>query len=316
LLVERGQGRQDCRVRGHASCRVHRGSDVKPPGFEYHRAVSVREAIEILTSRGEDAKILAGGQSLVPMMNFRLARPSALVDITRIPGLDFVRLDDGCLRIGALTKHQVVERLDDPHVLARYSVLVRAARWIGHPPIRTQGTVGGSLAHADPAAEWCVLALLLDAEVVVAGPSGERTIPAADLFTGFLQTALDPAEVMIEVRFPAPAPWASFHEIARRRGDFALVAAGAALDVENGVCRSARVALGGVGATPVRSPAAEAAMAGAPLEPEVLAEAAAAAARDLEPISDSHAGAGHRRRLTEVLARRALEDAARGLATS
>ena len=289
---------------------------MKPASFEYHRAASVEDAIQLMGILGEDAKFIAGGQSLVPMMNFRLARPQALVDITRIPGLDYVKVDDGCLRIGALTTHQAVESVSDPAVLADYSVLVREARWIGHPPIRTQGTLGGSLAHADPAAEWCILALLLDADVVVAGPSGTRTISAVDFFLGFLETALAPDEMIVEVRFPAPAPRASFHEIARRHGDFALVAAGASLDLEGGVCRSARIVLGGVGATPDRAERAEALMTGATIAKHILDEAANAAVRDLSPLSDVHASSRHRRRLAEVLVRRALGDAAREGASS
>ena len=289
---------------------------MKPASFEYHRAASVEDAIQLMGILGEDAKFIAGGQSLVPMMNFRLARPQALVDITRIPGLDYVKVDDGCLRIGAMTTHQAVQSVSDPAVLADYSVLVRAARWIGHPPIRTQGTLGGSLAHADPAAEWCILALLLDADVVVAGPSGTRTISAVDFFLGFLETALAPDEMIVEVRFPAPAPRASFHEIARRHGDFALVAAGASLDLEGGVCRSARIVLGGVRATPDRAERAEALMTGATIAKHILDEAANAAVRDLSPLSDVHASSRHRRRLAEVLVRRALGDAAREGASS
>jgi carbon-monoxide dehydrogenase medium subunit len=289
---------------------------VKPARFEYHRAETVEEAIQLLESLGEDAKVIAGGQSLVPMMNFRLARPSALVDISRIPGLDYVILADGHLRIGALTTHQAVERVKDPGVLAHFSVLVRAARWVGHPPIRTQGTFGGSLAHADPAAEWCILALLLDAEIAVAGPSGLRVIPAADFLAGFLETALRPNEIIVEVSFGVPAPRASFHEIARRQGDFAVVAAGAAVDLDGDVCRSARIALGGVGATPVRAGEAEAVMAGEPLERGRLAKAARAAASGLHPVSDVHASSHHRRRLAEVLVRRALEEAVTSAAVS
>jgi carbon-monoxide dehydrogenase medium subunit len=284
---------------------------VKPAGFEYHRAESVEEAIQLMETLGEDAKFIAGGQSLVPMMNFRMARPSALVDITRIPGLDYVGLESGSLCVGALTTHQTVERLSDPAVLTGFSVLARAARWIGHLPIRTQGTVGGSFAHADPAAEWCILGLLLDAEVVAVGPSGRRTISAVDFFVGFLETALAPHEMIIEVRFPAPAPRASFHELARRHGDFALVAAGASLDLREDVCRSARVVLGGVGAAPVRAGGAERVLTGATIGPRVLDEAAKEAVQGLAPVSDVHASGRHRLRLGEVLVRRALSDSTR-----
>jgi carbon-monoxide dehydrogenase medium subunit len=269
----------------------------------------VEEAIHLLDTLGEDAKLIAGGQSLVPMMNFRLARPTALVDIGRIPGLSYVTLERDGLRIGALTPHQAIETTNDPAVLAGYSVLTRAARWIGHPPIRTRGTFGGSLAHADPAAEWCILALLLDAEVVAAGPSGTRTIGASDLFLGFLTTALAPNEMILEARFPGPAPNSSFHEFARRQGDFAVVAAAAWLDLDGGACRSARVVLGGVASTPVRAPEAETILTDAPLDPALLREAASAAAGALTPVSDVHGSSAYRRQLANVLVRRALEDA-------
>ena len=292
-----------------ASWSIFQGCPVKPSSFEYHRAESVDEAIHLLDKLGEGAKLIAGGQSLVPMMNFRLARPAALVDIGRIPGLSFIRLEDDGLRIGALTRHVAIETTSDPEILKGYSVLTRAARWIGHPPIRTRGTFGGSLAHADPAAEWCVLALLLDAKVVVAGPSGIRTIAASDLFLGFLTSALAPNEMIIEARFPKRAPHSSFHEFARRQGDFAVVAAAAWLDVDGGACRSARVVIGGVASTPVRAPEAEAILADARLDPHRIREAAGAAATALTPVEDVHGSSAYRRRLANVLVRRALEDA-------
>jgi aerobic carbon-monoxide dehydrogenase medium subunit len=287
---------------------------VKPSSFEYHRATSTEEAIHLLDTLGEDAKLIAGGQSLVPMMNFRLARPTALVDIGRIAGLSYVRLEDDGLRIGALTPHGVIETINDPAVLAGYSVLARAARWIGHPPIRTRGTFGGSLAHADPTAEWCILALLFDAEVVVAGPFGIRTIRAPDLFLGFLTTALAPNEMILEVRFPGPAPSSSFQEVARRLGDFAVVGAAVSLDHDGATCRSARVVVGGVASTPVRVPEAEAILTNASLDPALLREAAAAAGGALSPISDVHGSSDYRRQLAKVLVRRALEEATRSRA--
>jgi aerobic carbon-monoxide dehydrogenase medium subunit len=282
---------------------------VKPARFEYHRASSVEAAIDLLETLGEDAKLIAGGQSLVPMMNFRLARPTALVDVARVPGLDTIAADGAGLRIGALVTHAALERTSDPAVLDGFGVLPRTARLIGHPPIRTRGTFGGSLAHADPAAEWCVLALVLDAEIVVAGPSGARTVAARDLFTGFLTTALEPSDMIVEVRFPGPAPRCSFAEHARRYGDFALVAAGVRLDLEEGVCRSARIAVGGVGPTPVRIDEAEALLGGQVPGPELHEEAARVVASSLDPISDVHAPGEHRRRLAQVLVRAALDEA-------
>src|SRR6516225_8659735 len=155
---------------------------VKPAPFTYHRAHSVGEAVALLAELGDEAKILAGGLSLVPMMNFRLARPSALVDVTRIPGLSYLRADGAGLRIGALTTHRAIETSTDPAVLQNFGVLPRAARWIGHYPIRARGTFGGSIAHADPASEWCLLAVLLRAEITLAGPAGERRVGAGDFF--------------------------------------------------------------------------------------------------------------------------------------
>ena len=309
MAARRSQGRLAYHDAERASWSIFEGCLVKPSSFEYYLAASVEEAIHLLDTLGESAKLIAGGQSLVPMMNFRLARPTALVDIGRISGLSYVTLGGEGLRIGALTPHQAIETTNDPAVLAGYSVLARAARWIGHLPIRTRGTFGGSLAHADPAAEWCILALLLDAEVVVIGPSGTRTIGAPDLFLGFLTTALAPNEMILEVRFPAPAPNSSFKEFARRQGDFAVVGAAVSVDHDGTACRSARVVVGGVESTPVRVPEAEAILIGAPLDPALLSEAAGAAGGALSPVSDVHGSSDYRRQLTKVLVRAALEEA-------
>ena len=175
---------------------------MKPASFAYHRAASVGEALELLAREGEDAKVIAGGQSLVPLMAFRLARPSALIDINRITELRFVRRDGDALRVGALATHRDIETNAEPGVLEGYSILPRAARFIGHYPIRTRGTFGGSIAHADPTAEWCMLALLLDTEIVIAGPQGSRTVAASDFFLGVFTTALGADEVVTEVHFP------------------------------------------------------------------------------------------------------------------
>ncbi len=282
---------------------------MKPATFEYHRVGTVGEAVERLGELGEDAKLLAGGQSLVPMMNFRLARPPALVDISRVAELRYLTREGDTLRIGALTSHLAIERMDAPELLDGFSFLKEAAHWVGHYPIRTRGTFGGSVAHADPAAEWCLLAVLLDAEIVARGPGGERTIAAADFLLGFLTNALDPDEVLVEVRFPRPASRAALHEYARRRGDFAIVAAAVAVDVEEDTCRSARIVIGGVDDVPVRIGEAEAALAGSRLEAEAIEEAAQAAARAVDPASDIHGSAEYRRHLTAVLVTRALGEA-------
>lgn len=281
---------------------------MKPAPFEYHRAKDLEEAVSLLAELGDGAKILAGGQSLVPMMNFRLARPAALIDITRVPGLSYLR-SDACLSIGALTRHRQVEMCQDPGVLGGWPVLARAARFIGHYPIRARGTVGGSLAHADPSAEWPILAMALDAEVTVVGPAGHRSIAARDLFQGFLTTALHADEVLIEVRFPRSGRRAALTEFAQRHGDFAVVAVAVSIEVVAGTCREARVVVGGVDATPVRVSAAEQVLVGSNVDEAAWDEAAAVTARAIEPASDLHASAAYRRRLAHALVACALREA-------
>ena len=282
---------------------------MKPAPFSYHRARSADEAVSLLAELGDDAKLLAGGQSLVAMMNFRLARPAALVDISRLAELRYVRAHDGRLRIGALALHRDLERLADPGLLAGFGMLPQAARYIGHYAIRAAGTFGGSIAHADPAAEWCMAALLFDAQMVVRGPGGERVIPVGSFFKGFLETELSPDEMIIEVRLPAPRPGASICEFARRHGDFAIVAVAAAVDSDGGVCRDARVVLGGVASTVERAAGAEATLIGSSLSADVIAAAAREAAVGTDPPGDIHGSAGYRRRLIQVLAARAIGEA-------
>ena len=283
---------------------------MKPAAFKYQRANTVEEGIEQLTELGDDAKLLAGGQSLVAMMNFRLVRPSALVDITPIPDLQYLEPDGAGLKVGALTPHRWVEEMEDPDLLEDFSVLKEAARWVGHYPIRTLGTFGGSIAHADPSAEWCMLAVLLDAEIVVVGPEGERVIPASDFFQGFFMTVLEPDEMVVEVRFPEPAPHASIQEFARRAGDFAIVSAAVVLDVRDRECHSARVVLGGVSDVPLRVPEAERVLERADISREAFDEAGQEAAKAIDPPSDVHGDADYRRDLSAVLVRRALTEAA------
>jgi carbon-monoxide dehydrogenase medium subunit len=283
---------------------------VKPAAFEYHRAHSVEEAVATLTKLGEDAKFLAGGQSLVPMMNFRLVRPSALVDITPISDLSYIEREGASLRIGALTPHRWIELADD-ELLEGFGVLKHAARWIGHYPIRTRGTFGGSIAHADPSAEWCMLAVLLDAEIICEGPNGRRTMAATDFFVSFFETALEPSEMVTEVRFPRPTPRASLQEFARRAGDFAVVAASAAIELDDGRCASARVVLGGVADVPLRVVEAEEVLVGEELSRTRFEAAGRAAAQAIDPPTDVHGSASYRKELAAVLIRRALEDAVR-----
>ena len=281
---------------------------MKPAPFAYHRAHSVAEAVALLTELGDEAKILAGGLSLVPMMNFRLARPAALVDVSRLEGLSYLRADaaDG-LRIGALTTHRTVETSRDPAVLGGFGVLPRSARWIGHYPIRSRGTFGGSIAHADPASEWCLLAVLLGARVVLTGPDGPRTVPAAEFFEGYYSTAAAPDEMITELWFPAPAPHAVLTEFAQRQGDFAVVAAAVSADISGGVCRKGRVVLGGVGPLPVEVDAGP--LGGQPATEETWRAMGEHAARQIDPPDDTHGDAGFRRRLAATLVARALAEA-------
>jgi aerobic carbon-monoxide dehydrogenase medium subunit len=279
---------------------------VKPAPFAYHRVHSVDEAVALLAELGDETKILAGGLSLVPMMNFRLARPSALIDVTRVEGLSYLRAGSG-LRIGALTTHRMVETCRDPAVLADFGVLPRSARWIGHYPIRSRGTFGGSIAHADPASEWCLLAVLLDAQVGLTGPDGHREVPAAEFFQGYYTTVASPDEMITELSFPHPAPHAVLTEFAPRQGDFAVVAAAVTLDVVEGVCRSGRVVLGGVGPQPVQVETGV--MAGQPAVQATWRAMGEHAATQIDPAEDTHGSSEYRRRLTATLVARALAEA-------
>ena len=283
---------------------------MKPAAFDYHRVDTADEAIERLAELGDEAKVLAGGQSLVPMMNFRLVRPPALVDVSRVAELRGLRRVRNSLAIGALTRHAEVEHAAVDDLAGGFEILRRAARFVGHFPIRARGTFGGSVAHADPAAEWCMLAVALDAEIVVRGPDGRRTVPAREFFAGFFTTTLEPAEIVEEVRFPRPWRHAAIQEFARRHGDFAIVAAVVALEIDPthpGVVRDARVVVGGVDEVPVRAEAAEAALRGR--ASDAFADAAKAAAAEVDPSGDIHGSAEYRRELTGVLVRRALDEA-------
>ena len=309
---------------------------MKPAPFSYYRTRSVPETVALLADHGDGAKILAGGQSLVPMMNFRLARPDSLVDVTRIPGLEYLRAGPDGLRIGALTRHRTVELCRDPAVLDGFGVLPRAARWIGHYPIRARGTFGGSIAHADPAAEWCLLAVLLEANVVLAGPAGQRTVPASEFFEGFYTTSAEPDEMITEVHFPRPAQYAALTEFAQRQGDFAVVAAAvtadldvpggpdvtADLDVPGGseptagpeptagtLTREIRVVLGGVGPLPFVADTAD--LTGQPATAATWRAAGELAAAQIDPPADGHGSAAYRKKLAATLVERALTEATR-----
>jgi len=284
---------------------------MKPPVFDYAAPTTLAEAIALLVQHEGDAKVLSGGQSLVPLLNMRLARPAVLVDLARVPDLDYVRSEGDGFAIGAMTRQRTVEL--SPLVQAQHPMLHAGMLLIAHPQNRNQGTVGGSLAHADPAAELPALALALEASFHATGPQGERSIAASDFFLTYLTTALDSREILTAVRFPtlpARTGW-SIVEVARRHGDFALAGVVAVVALQpDGRCASARLVLFGVGSTPIRAQSAEQLLVGQPGEPAVFARAATQAAADLEePLSDVHATAIYRRDLARVLTGRALAEA-------
>ncbi|GAB6876543.1 FAD binding domain-containing protein [Thermaerobacter litoralis] len=285
---------------------------MKPPRFAYHDPRSVDEAVALLGRYGGDAKVLAGGQSLVPLLNFRLARPAALIDINRIPGLDGLQVAGDRLEVGALVRHRQVER--SPAVRRHCPLLAEAVEWVGHPAIRQRGTLCGSLAHADPAAELPAVWVALDGTLRVRGPAGEREIPAGAFFLTYFTTTLAPEELVVGASLPVLPPGAgwAFVEVARRHGDFALaaVAATVALDADGRIA-GARLGLAGVGPVPFRATRAEACLAGRLPGEEAWREAAALVEDEIEPESDLHASAAYRRQLAGVLVRRALEQAAR-----
>jgi len=280
---------------------------MKPPVFAYVRPGTLDAAIAALACYGEEAKILAGGQSLVPLLNFRMLRPAALIDINRIPGLDYVvESEDGSLQVGALTRHRTLET--SPVVKDRFPILNAALAHVAHLAIRNRGTIGGSLSHADPAAELPMMALLLDAEIAIAGPNGTRVLAARDFLVGTLATALTEDEIVTQVAFPplpAAAGW-GFEEFAQRSGDFALAGVGAVLGVRDGRCVEARIALMGVDETAIRATQAERLLVGERYDPDLVRAAATNARAAINPNSDLRASAEYRRHLVAALAERVL----------
>ncbi len=285
---------------------------MKPARFDYYAPASTAEAVALLARYGGEARPLAGGQSLVPMMNFRVVAPPAIIDLNRIPELAFVEADAGRVRIGAMTRQRRLEF--DPVVAEHLPLLHQAIRWIGHLPTRSRGTIGGSIAHADPSAEIPMVLVALDGEVVAQGPKGERRIAARDFFVSALTTALEAEEILTEVRFRAMPKGALYaiEEFARRHGDFAIAAIACVIERDGEKCRSARLATAGVGTVPVRLKAAEAILEKDGLGEAAIRAAAAKAAEIVDPITDHHASADYRRHLAGVLTRRAIEKALKG----
>jgi carbon-monoxide dehydrogenase medium subunit len=284
---------------------------MRPAPFEYFAPRDLDEALELLERHGPDAKPLAGGQSLVPMMNMRLARPAVIVDLNRMTGLAGVREEAGSLRLGALVRQRTLER--DRRIGVAAPLLAEAAPLIGHLQTRARGTVGGSLVHADPAAELPACAIALDAVVHLRSARKTRTCRAVDFFRGLLSTALEPDELLVEIDIPERTAARTGHavaEVARRHGDFALAGACAVVSLDaSGVCRHARLVLFGAGDVPHTARAATA-LVGERLDPSRLAETARAAAAELDPRADLHASVEYRRRVASGLGARALLRAA------
>lgn len=280
---------------------------MKPRSFNYHAPTSLAEALDILAADPDDSKVLAGGQSLVPMMNFRLASPATLVDINRVPGLTGIETIGDRVVISTRTRHIQVQNNALTGPLG--SLLRKSAAFVGHLPIRTRGTFGGSIAHCDAASEWCLVAALLDAEMTaISAARGERTIAAADFFQSIFTTALEPDEILLKVSLPAlDETWhTGISEFARRAGDFGIVTTTVAIRVIDEVIGEARVSIGGVSEIPFRSAAAEQTLIGQPLTDELLVAAAEAAAVEVDPPTDTHGDSEYRRDLVRALLPRAL----------
>jgi aerobic carbon-monoxide dehydrogenase medium subunit len=278
---------------------------VKPAAFDYVAPRTIDEAVAALARGGSDAKVLAGGQSLIPLLNFRLARPSLLVDLNRIPELSYIRQNEHGVVIGAMTRQATVERASN--VAAQLPLLAEAIRWVGHPAIRSRGTIGGSLAHADPAAELPAVAVCLDATLSVVGPRGRRSVVAEDFFQGYLTTALEPDEILVETLLPplSPATGQAWVEFSRRHGDFALVGVAVSISLDRDSIRSANIVLTGVGGKPVRAREAETLLVGGSLA-ERIGASADAARTAIDPDSDIHASKEYRAHLAGVLTERAI----------
>jgi len=283
---------------------------MKLPLFDYEAPETVSETVELLAEYGDEASVLAGGQSLIPLLALRLARPAVLIDINGVAELSGVSATDGWTAIGAVTREYMAE--ESERVADAVPLLAAALPLIGHEAIRSRGTIGGSLAHADPAAELPAVARALDAAFVVRGPSGERVIPAAEWFEGYLTTSRRPDELLVEVRFPAAGrgTGVSFQEVARRHGDFAIVGLAASLTLSDGAISDARLALAGVAEVPVRAGAAEELLVGERPSAELFDEAARRATEDVDPPDDLHGSSDYRKKVAAAIVRRGLREAA------
>ncbi len=282
---------------------------MKPPPFTYARCATVDDALAELAAHGERCKVLAGGQSLVPLLNLRMTNPERLVDINGLTALDYVRVEDGILHIGALARHTT---LRDSDLVAEHCPLMNAAyQYVGHKPVRNRGTIGGNLSHAYPASEMPAVVLAVEATMVARSASGERAIAAEDFFVGMLEPELEPDELLVEIRIPVRPPgqgW-SFLEVSPRKGDFALVGVGVTVNVQNDVCETVRIAHCGVGDRARRVPEAEQSLLGQKPDEALFRATGERASQLVEPESDYHADASYRRDLVRTLTRRALVEA-------
>jgi aerobic carbon-monoxide dehydrogenase medium subunit len=276
-----------------------------PAEFDYTAPDTLEGAIKALTDGGEDAKLLAGGHSLLPLMKLRLAAPSMLVDLRKVPGLHGIQRENGSWRIGALTPHAELEHSPD------LGVLSMAAGTIADPQVRNRGTIGGSLVHGDPASDLPAVLLITEGEVTLTGPGGQRTVAAADLFRDYLETAVEHGEVLTEVRVPALEGWGfGYHKFNRRSEDWAMVAVSAMVKKSGDSVEDVRVGLTNMGSVPLRATAVEEALRGQPLSAESIAKAAEQADEGTSPPADLNASSDYKRHLAHVMCRRALTDAA------
>ena len=277
-----------------------------PARFEYHRPASLEEALSLMSEHGDDGKVLAGGMSFIPLLKLRFAAPGHVIDVNHVPGLEGMEESDGSLRVRAVTRHHAFETSDV--ITARYPLMASAAPQISDPIVRNWGTIGGSLAHADPAGDWGSVLLALDAEVVATSAGGERTMPVDDLLQSNFMTALEPNELLTEIRVPVPSARSggAYLKLERRIGDFATVAAAVQLSLDDGHIANAGIGLTSVGPRNLKAKEAEASLRGAEPTDEAFAEAARLAAQAAEPTDDVRGSADYKRHVVEVYVRRGL----------
>ena len=283
---------------------------MKPAWFDYHAPDNLEEALALLGSAGVDGRVLAGGQSLMPMLNMRIVAPSVLVDINRVEGLDVLEAGPDGLRVGALVRH--ADLMSHPQVRKTWPLLAEASKQIAHITIRNRGTVCGSISHNDPAAEHPGLLVTLEGSVVVASATGRREIAAEEFFDGIMSTVLEPGEMVVEVRYPQPPAGATFGfaEFARRLGDFAIAGAACQMRIQGSICEAVRLTIIGMGDGPFRAADAEAVLTGSSIDTETIAAAAEAVKAAVDPGEDVHASSSYRRHLAGVMTQRALKQAA------